>query len=155
MPIGFVIMKVVHLAAVVVFLGNILTGIFWKAYGDKSRDPRIIAHTMKGIIRADRMLTMPSVGILLVAGFGAQGMAHYPISLPWIVWGIVLYVLSAAVFMARVAPLQKKLAAVAGASEGSMNWAEYDRLSKQWNVWGAIAILLPIVAFVLMVWKPA
>ena len=153
MSIGFVMMKIVHLAAVVVFLGNILTAIFWKSFGDRTRDPKIIAHTIAGIIRADRIFTMPSVGILLIAGFGAQGMARYPLTLPWILWGLILYVLSAAVFMTRVSPVQKKLATLAASD--SMDWKEYDRLSKQWRVWGIIATLLPIAAFVLMVWKPA
>ena len=153
MNIGFVVMKIVHLAAVVIFLGNILTAIFWKAQGDRTRDPRIIAHTMAGIIRADRVFTMPSVAILLIAGLGAQGMAHYPITLPWILGSLILYLLSAGVFMARVAPVQKRLAAIA--ASGSMDWSEYDRLSGQWRIWELIATLLPIVAFVLMVWKPA
>ena len=48
----YLAMKVLHVLAVVLFLGNIITGVFWKAHGDRTGDPRIIAHTLEGIIRA-------------------------------------------------------------------------------------------------------
>jgi uncharacterized membrane protein len=44
--------KLLHVFAVVLFLGNITIGVFWKLFGDRTRDPRIIAHTMAGIIEA-------------------------------------------------------------------------------------------------------
>ena len=39
----FLWFKLIHIIAVIVFLGNIALGIFWKAIADQSRDPRIIA----------------------------------------------------------------------------------------------------------------
>lgn len=48
----YLAMKTLHVLAVVLFRGNIITGLFWKAHGDRTGDPRIIAHTLEGIIRA-------------------------------------------------------------------------------------------------------
>ena len=31
--------KVLHILAVVMFLGNITTGIFWKEHADRTKDP--------------------------------------------------------------------------------------------------------------------
>ena len=45
----FLWFKLIHIIAVIVFLGNIALGIFWKAIADQSRDPRIIAHTLRSI----------------------------------------------------------------------------------------------------------
>jgi uncharacterized membrane protein len=64
----YLAMKTLHILAVVLFLGNIITGLFWKAHGDRTADPRIIAHTLEGIIRSDRWFTIP--GVLLIVGFG-------------------------------------------------------------------------------------
>ena len=150
---GYLIMKTIHILAAIVFLGNIIVGIHWKRQADRAKDAKIAAHTWDSIIRADRTYTMPSVTLLFLVGFGAQGMGHYPITATWILWGIILLVLSGVVFMARVVPVQKKLAALA--RSGDISSAQYMDLDKQWMLWGTVATLLPIAAVVLMVWKPA
>src|SRR2546425_958619 len=103
-------LKVLHLVAVVMFLGNITTGIFWKEHADRSRDPRIIAHALAGIIRSDRLFTIPGVIAIVIGGFGAAMTGHLPIlRTGWILWSIVLFSLSGAAFGARVAPLQRRM----------------------------------------------
>ncbi|MCA9728086.1 MAG: DUF2269 family protein [Candidatus Eisenbacteria bacterium] len=154
-PVPYLVMKVLHVFAAMMFLGSITISILWKAHGDRTRDPRIIAHTIQGIRLSDRWFTMPGVTILLIAGFGAQGMGKYPFTTIWILAGIILIALSGFVFMARVSPVQRRLQQIAQAGiSGEMEWSEYDRLSKQWNLWGMIATGAPVLAFVLMIWKP-
>lgn len=155
---GYLLMKTIHVLAVVLFLGNIITGAFWKMHGDRSGDPRIMAHTMAGIIRADRWFTNPGVVLLIVFGFGAAGMGHISVgSSPWIVWSIILIVISAVAFVVRLVPLQRRLLALArdGSETGNFDSAAYARVSKSWTVWGIVATLAPIIAVVLMVFKPA
>ncbi|MFN8546527.1 MAG: DUF2269 family protein [Candidatus Eisenbacteria bacterium] len=151
-PTAYSIMKLVHLAAVALFLGNVVLGIFWKAHADRSKDPRIIAHTLEGIIRSDRMFTMPAILVLLIGGFGAQGMGGYPIRLPWIFWSIILLSFSGAVFMGSVVPTQKKMLSLARSA--SFDWAGYQKLSAQWNRFSFVATLTLWIAFGLMVLKP-
>ena len=150
-------LKVFHLVAVVMFLGNITTGIFWKEHADRSRDPRIIAHALLGIIRSDRLFTIPGVLAIVIAGFGAAMTGHLPIlRTGWILWSIVLFSLSGAAFGAQVAPLQRRMMATmqAGAESGAPDWAAYHALSRSWAFWGAVALLAPLAAMVLMVLKP-
>jgi uncharacterized membrane protein len=149
---GYMIMKLVHILFVVIFLGNIIISVFWKRHGDKSNNPLIMAHTISGIIKADRRFTVPGVAGLAIFGFGAQGMAGIPIMTPWIFWSVILFVISGAAFMGMVVPIQKKLLAIAQASV--FNKEEYSRLTKQWELWGSIATITPIIAVVLMVVKP-
>ena len=49
--------KLISLLAVIIFLGNIITGLFWMRIAVKTKDVRIIHHTMNGIIMADRYFT--------------------------------------------------------------------------------------------------
>ena len=155
----YLFLKLIHIVAVVLFLGNIIVGVFWKAIADKTRDPRVMAFTMDGIIRSDRVFTMPGVFLILIGGFGAAGVGKLPmLHTAWILWSIVLFTISGIAFMARLVPIQKKLRAVAesaGADAGKMDWAAYQRLSGQWKLWGLIALVTPLVALVLMVMKPA
>lgn len=149
---GYLILKLFHILFAVIFLGNIIISVFWKRHGDKSNSPAIMAHTMRGIIKADRRFTVPGVAGLAIFGFGAQGMGGIPIMSAWIFWSIILFVISGAVYMAIVVPLQKKLLAIA--EDAVFNKEEYDRLTKKWELWGSIATITPIIAVVLMVVKP-
>ena len=154
---SYIAYKFLHIAAVILFLGNIVTGLFWKAHGDRSADPRIIAHTLEGIIRSDRWFTVPCIVVILIGGFGAASKGGLPmLRTGWIFWSIVLFTLSGIAFSARVAPLQKQLAALAesGAASGSFDWALYRTLSRRWEWWGVFALLTPVAATVLMVFKP-
>ena len=48
-------LKLIHVLAVVMFIGNIVTGVFWHKHAERTRDPRLIAHAMAGVIRSDRL----------------------------------------------------------------------------------------------------
>jgi uncharacterized membrane protein len=153
----YFVLKLVHLVAVVLFLGNITTGIFWKLHGDASRDPRIIAHVIDGIIRSDRWFTIPGVVVILVGGLGAAGVGHLPLlRTPWILWSLILFSISGIAFMAQVAPLQRRMLALArGATDPTaFDWTLYKSLSRRWELWGAVALITPAIAMVLMVLKP-
>lgn len=149
----YLIWKLLHIIAVIIFMGNITLAPFWKSAADRTKDRIRIADTMKNIIRADRFFTMPAVTFLIIFGFGAQMTAGYEMETPWILWGFIMIIISAAVFMAKVVPLQKKLFALAN-DESKFQWDEYEKLSKQWNLWGSIATLAPYIAVILMVLKP-
>lgn len=154
----YLIFKFIHIIAVVLFLGNIITGLFWKFHADGTRDPNIIAHTFKGIIRADRWFTNPSVIVITLMGILAAVRAKLPIlGTGWIFWSIVLFTISGIAFSVKVAPLQRKIQdlALEGAHKGEMDWDLYHRLSRSWEFWGLVAMISPLGALALMVIKPA
>jgi uncharacterized membrane protein len=153
----YLAMKTLHVLAVVLFLGNIITGLFWKAHGDRTADPRIVAHTLEGIIRSDRWFTIP--GVVLIIGFGvaAAVIGGLPIlGTGWIWQSIVLFTVSGLAFVLQVAPLQRRLQRLAAVAVDGGAWdlAAYHRLSRRWEFWGVVAILTPLAALVLMVYKP-
>ena len=152
----FIFFKVLHVIAVIVFLGNITVGVFWKAWADRSQDARIIANTIDGIIVADRLFTIPGVIFLLIGGIGAAVAAGYPIlGTGWILWSIILFVISGLAFVPLVR-VQRLLSATAhqAIDAGSMSWPLYHQISGAWNFWGMIALTAPIIAVVLMIAKP-
>jgi len=153
----YLIFKLIHIIAVIMFLGNITTGLFWKFHADRANDPRLIAHAFEGIIRSDRWFTIPGVVIIVLAGFGAAIIGNFSIlGTGWILWSIVLFIISGLAFSWKVAPLQIQIAdlARAGSETGQMNWHLYHALSRAWELWGLVALLTPVVAVVLMVLKP-
>ncbi len=151
----YFILVLIHVIAVIFFLGNITIGLFWKMFAEKTKDPDKIAFAFKGIIKADRYFTMPGVIVITLFGIGAAMHGGIPIlGTRWILWSIILFIISGIAFMAKLVPLQRKLAALASDKE-KFNWDEYHKLSKQWDLWGYIALLTPWIAVILMVLKPA
>ena len=122
--------KLLHVLAVVLFLGNITTGVFWKANADRTRNPVVIANMLEGIIRADRLFTIPPIALILAGGIGAAVVGKYPIlGTGWIFWSIVLFTISGIAFMAVVGPAQRKMLALVRRSGESLDWAAYRALS--------------------------
>ena len=151
-------MKLLHVVAVVLFLGNITTGLFWHQHAARTRNPRLLAHTVEGIIRSDRLFTMPGVIAIIVTGIVAAIVGGFPIlGTGWIYWTLILFGASGLMFMFAVAPLQRRLLAFAhqGATSGSFDYEAYRRLALRWELWGAGALLTPAIGLVLMVLKPA
>lgn len=154
----YALLKTAHILAVVLFLGNIITGVFWKAHGDRSRDPRIMAHTLEGIIASDRLFTLPGVLLIILFGVGAAMQGDLPIlGTPWIWQSIILFAVSGVAFMAQLAPLQRRMRdLVRAAADGApFDQGLYDRLSTRWGLWGTVATIAPLGALALMVLKPA
>jgi uncharacterized membrane protein len=146
--------KLIHVLFVVIFLGNITIGLFWKMIAEKTKDPDKIAFAFKGIIKGDRYFTVP--GVIGITLFGIGGAMHGGLPLlrtGWILWSIILFTISGIAFMVKLVPLQKKLAALASDKE-KFNWDEYHSLSKQWDFWGYVALITPWIALILMVIKP-
>lgn len=151
-------LKALHVFAVVVFLGNIITGLFWHAHASRTRDAKLISHAMGGIIRSDRLFTMPGVTVILVSGVLLAIQGGYPLlRTGWILWPIILFSVSGLAFMLRVAPLQRRLLAMAraGAERGDFDYTPYRKLAETWELWGAVALLTPVAALIIMTVKPA
>lgn len=150
-------LKLLHIIAVIAFLGNITTGLFWHAHAARRRDPRLLAFTMDGIIRSDRWFTLPGVAVIILTGVAAAAIGDYPLlRTGWIAWTLMLFAVSGVAFVLRVAPLQKQLRELAalGAESGQFDYAAYAYVARRWELWGAVALLTPVAGLVLMVLKP-
>jgi uncharacterized membrane protein len=153
----YLALKLLHVTAVVAFLGNITTGLFWHAHAARTRDPKLLHHTMDGILRSDRWFTNPAAALIVVTGMLAAVDAHLPIlRTRWIAGGLALFIVSGILFVTRVTPLQKQMRALAqaGLESGTFDHARYEALTRQWELWGAAALITPLAAMVLMVLKP-
>jgi len=150
----YLYLKLLHILFVIIFVGNITVGVFWKYFAQGTKDPEKIAFTFKGIIKADRIFTMP--GVIGLTIFGIGGALHGGLSIlgtGWILWSIILFVISGTAFMAKLVPLQRQIATFAS-DKNNFNWEEYNRLAKKWDLWGLIALITPLIAVALMVLKP-
>ena len=153
----YLALKTLHVISVVLFLGNIITGVFWKVHADSSGQLRVREQAIAGLIRSDRFFTVPGVLLIIATGVALALIGHLPLlSTFWIGWSLVMFGISGLAFAFKVGPLQKKLLANTRAGlAGAWNETEYNALSKSWGVWGTVATAAPLIAVFLMVMKPA
>jgi uncharacterized membrane protein len=153
----YLTLKLVHIAAVIAFLGNIATGLFWHAHAARTRDPRLLHHAMDGIIRSDKWITLPGVALIIASGVLAAIHAQLPLlRTPWITWSLALFTFSGIIYGVMLVPLQLQLRAMAreGLLGGTFDYPRYHALAIRWDLWGLVSLLAPVIAMVLMVLKP-
>lgn len=150
----YLMLKTVHIVAVVIFVGNITTGVLWKLHADLSGNPRLMAHALAGLVRADRWFTAPAAVLVLLSGLALAWVGGYSIfGTMWIWMGLALFGISGLVFKFWIGPAQERLLAVARAAD--FDRKEYARLSRQWMWSGIVGTVAPYLALALMVFKPA
>jgi len=153
----YLALKALHILSVVLFLGNIITGVFWKVHADLTGDLRARAQALDGIIKADRWFTVPGVLLIVATGVSMALLAHVPmLSTLWIGASLALFGVSGLAFSLAVGPLQKKLLTnVRAGLSGNWDETQYNALSRSWGIWGIVATAAPVIALFLMVMKPA
>jgi uncharacterized membrane protein len=110
---------------------------------------------MRTIIALDRLITIPSIVVIVAAGIALTASAGIPLlGTGWLLWAIVLFVISGLAFV-PVGRAQVKMYDVAKAGMRSAEErARYVQFSHVWDRWGTIALLAPLIALALMVIKP-
>jgi uncharacterized membrane protein len=107
----YLLLKTLHVLSVVMFLGNIVTGLFWKAHADATGDPRLQAHTLRGVTRSDAWFTMPSVVAIIATGVALALEAGLPLlGTQWILLSLIAFGGSGLLFGLFIAPLQRSAA---------------------------------------------
>ena len=152
----YLALKTVHVLAVVAFLGNISLGLFWKRFADRTGDPAIIAHTMRTIIALDRLITIPTIVVIVATGIGLTLIAGIPLlGTGWVLWAIVLLVISGLAFVPVARAQVEMYDAAKTGMQNAEERARYLQFSHVWDRWGSLALLSPLIALALMVIKPA
>jgi uncharacterized membrane protein len=152
----YLIFKAIHLLAVVAFPGNIVTGLFWMKFARKTNDIGIMHHTAKGLIASDKLFTIPGVLIITAGGFASAIYGGIPLpGTGWIFWPILLFTLSGLFFSFKVAPLQGKMKKhlESGIISQEKTLIGFDVLQRQWEYWGFLAVITPVISFFMMILK--
>jgi uncharacterized membrane protein len=153
---SYSVLKLLHVAAVIIFLGNIITGHFWMHIAMKSKDLKIIRHSILGVIKSDRIFTIPGVVFILAGGLLAALNGSIPLlRTGWIFWSIILFALSGVIFSTRLSAFQRKIYELSLRDDTvtDLEWHTLKTVYVKWKTWGFIAISLPLTALAMMILK--
>jgi len=148
--------RLFHVLAVVLFLGNLTTSLFWAAQASRTRNPAVVAHTFRSIRRSDLWFTLPGAFGIIVGGISAALRMELSIfGTGWVVWAIGLLGIGLVVLATVRVGLQRDLQELVGSGAGDeVPWKEYDLLYRYWRTWTWIAIAGPLGSVLLMTYRP-
>lgn len=148
-----ILLRLLHLFAVVVFLGDIAVTAVWRLLADQTREPRVIVYALRLVLITDRYLLMPSALVLAATGFLIAHLRDIPVwSSPSYAVAQILFMLSGVLWNLVLRPIQGRQLAIAetlGAS--GERFDEYLLLTKRWLRWGILTMLCAFGSMALMV----
>jgi|SRR5882724_12002080 len=149
----YLLMKIVHVLAVVVLLGNLLMAPFWRKRLAAVGGAQARATANRSVRVADLLFTLPgwvvvlATGIILIIYRGMHGGWLHLSLLLFLGWLVLWHVL---VLRARKAMITQADEAAAG-GPASAELAQYER---QWQQWSYLSALLAVLILILMVTQP-
>lgn len=149
-------LKTIHLFGIVLFLGNIIITGWWKNMADRTKNAQIIAFAQRQVTLTDYVFTAGGAFILFIAGAVNVAIHHVPYTSQWLIMGNLMFALSAIIWVLILIPTQIKQAKLAHVfNETSVIPPQYWKMCTTWNIWGAIATLLPLANIYWMTFKSA
>jgi uncharacterized membrane protein len=151
----YLLIKWVHILSSTVLFGTGAGIAFFFVRAQRSRNVAVIAAVSRDVVLADTIFTLTAVVLQPVTGIALAMRAVYPLSTPWLLWSIGLYVVVGCCWL-PVVWLQIRMRDLgAEATLTSKGLPEiYHRYYRWWFGLGWPAFIGVLAIFYLMVVKP-
>ena len=151
----YLTIKWLHILSATFMFGTGFGTAFYMFFTNRSHNVQAIAVVTRWVARADWWFTTPAVIIQPLSGYWMMQLAGYPVSSPWLLWSIALYVLAGICWLPVVwLQLQMRDMAQVAAADNTALPERYWRYERIWTVLGFPAFGGLIVVYWLMVHKP-
>jgi uncharacterized membrane protein len=147
--------KWLHIISSTVLFGTGLGIAFFFIRAQRTGNAAVIASVSRDVVLADTIFTATAVIIQPVSGMALALMAGYPLSSPWLLLSIALYLLVGACWLPVVwLQIWMRDLAITAATTSSPLPPKYQKYYRRWFVLGWPAFVGVLVIFYLMVAKP-
>jgi len=143
--------KIVHVLSACLFLGNVVVSGTWAALAERTRNYEVIAFSNRLVLVTDLLFTLTGALLVVITG---SAMAHRyggASSQGWIAWSYALFTISGLIWALVLVPIQLRQRTLLKRDRAITT--EYLRLSRVWQVSGAIATVVPLPILYLMITK--
>jgi uncharacterized membrane protein len=153
---AYLALKTLHIISAALLFGTGLGTAFFMWFTHRGGDVRAIATAARLTVRADYWFTLPAVIVQPLSGFAMLRMAGLDWRLPWVEASLGLYLVAGACWI-PVVVLQRNVRDLAAAAlrDGTPLPAQYQRAMRCWVRLGWPAFSAVLLAYWLMVAKPA
>lgn len=151
----YFVLKYLHIAGAAVLLGTGSGIAFFMLMAHLGGNPAVIAGVARIVVIADFIFTATAVVVQPITGTLLVLHVGYSVWDGWVIWSIVLYVLTGALWL-PVVWMQMRLRdlATTAAAEGKPLPAQYHRIFWLWFAFGIPAFAAVAVILWLMIAKP-
>jgi len=113
MNTAYLILKLVHILGAMVWLGGTVALVVLNARLGREGNPTMMATLGRQSEFFGRMVLGPAMLVTLLAGLVTAGVARFPFTTLWIVWGIIGFVMSILIGVIAVQRASTDLATIA------------------------------------------
>lgn len=146
----FLLVKWIHIMSAITAVGANITYGIWIARA--SREPKVLPFVLRNIHLIDSRIANPCYGLLLLTGLIMAFTVPIPLTTPWLLTALVLYVLAALLGIVFYAPVVRNQLQLLE-SEGFES-PGYQAIARRSTLLGVLVTLDVIVIVFLMVVKP-
>jgi len=151
----YLTLKTLHIFSLILLFGTGLGSAFYKFMADRSGDVRSILTTNRHVVLADWLFTTPTIIVQPLTGYYMLSQSHLPLSTPWLLTSILLFLLAGACWL-PVVVLQIRMRELAQHAVNRQTELPdlYFRYARIWFWLGVPAFIAMVLIVYLMVYKP-
>ena len=153
---AYLILKTLHIISSVFLVGTGFGSAFYMFCANRSKSLEAQAVVSRFVVLSDWIFTTPAVVVQPTTGIAMLSMAGWPLSTPWVIWSIALYLFAGACWLPVVwLQIRMKRMADEAVRRGGVLPARYWQYARWWEALGYPAFVAMAVVYFLMVTKPA
>ncbi len=143
--------KIVHVLSACLFLGNVVVSGTWAALAERTRNYEVIAFSNRLVLITDLLFTLTGSVLVVLTGSTMSHRFGGADSQGWIAWSYALFGISGLIWAILLVPIQLRQRVLLRRDKAIT--VEYLRLSKIWQISGAVATVVPLPILYLMITK--
>jgi uncharacterized membrane protein len=147
----FLLIKWIHVLSAITAVGANITYGIWIARA--ARETKALPFVLRNIKWIDDRIANPCYGLLLLTGLTMSFIVPIPLTTPWLLTALILYVIATLVGIVGFVPVFKRQVQLLD-SEG-VDSPNYQAVAKQARLLGIVTGIDVILIVFLMVVKPA
>lgn len=144
-------LKIVHLASAGLFLGNVIVSGVWSFMAERTRDHAVIKFSNRLVLITDFMFTVTGALGIVITGHLMAAQYGGDTANDWTTWSYRLLGISGLIWAFVLLPIQLRQRKLLRLHDHIT--PDYIRLSRLWQIAGAVATLVPLPIIYLMVTK--
>jgi uncharacterized membrane protein len=148
---GYLILKWIHVLLAITAVGANLTYGLW--FTRAGKEPEHFGFVLRGVRVLDNRIANPAYGLLLITGFAMAGMGRIPMSTPWLLTSLILWVILVIVAAAGYSPTLRR--GIAALEAGGPSSPEFRQAGARGRTIGILLIVIAFAIVFLMVAQPA
>lgn len=149
-------LKYLHILGLVLLIGNIMVSAWWKIMANRTKDTAIISFAQRQVTLTDYIFTLPGALLIVIAGdIMAFMLFEQTWEITWVSAGRLVFGIAGIIWLFILIPTQIRQAKLAQTFTQTGSVPEvYWHLCRRWNIFGTIAIIVPLIVLAIMIWKP-